>query len=83
MHLVNGMGNGRPVSGTADPVVVKQDKSSKGSVDTTKTRSDPQWVRMSSGERPIAPPKANNLMPRPCATPPPRPHPPPPAFPLY
>ena len=35
------------------PGVVKQDKSSGGSVDTTKTRSDPQRVRMSSGERPI------------------------------
>ena len=43
----------KPVSGTADPGVVKQDKSSRGSVDTTKTRSDPQRVRMSSGERPI------------------------------
>ena len=43
----------QPVSGTADPGVVKQDKSSRGSVDTTKTRSDPQRVRMSSGERPI------------------------------
>ena len=42
-----------PVSGTADPGVVKQDKSSGGSVDTTKTRSGPQRVRMSSGERPI------------------------------
>ena len=41
------------VSGTAGPGVVKQDKSSRGSVDTTKTRSDPQRVRMSSGERPI------------------------------
>ena len=29
----------QPVSGTADPGVVKQDKSSGGSVDTTKTRS--------------------------------------------
>ena len=29
-----------------------QDKSSGGSVDTTKTRSGPQRVRMSSGERP-------------------------------
>ena len=52
MHLVNGMGNllspGQPTPG-----VVKQDKSSRGSVDTTKTRSDPQRVRMSSGERPI------------------------------
>ena len=35
------------------PGVVKQDKSSGGSVDTTKTRSGPQRVRMSSGERPI------------------------------
>ena len=52
MPLVNGTGNslspGRPTPG-----VVKQDKSSRGSVDTTKTRSDPQRVRMSSGERPI------------------------------
>ena len=36
------------------PPSVKQDKSSGGSVDTTKTRSGPQRVRMSSGERPIA-----------------------------
>ena len=43
----------QPVSGTADPRVVKQDKSSRGSVGTTKTRSDPQRVRMSSGKRPI------------------------------
>ena len=43
----------QPVSGTADPGVAKQDKSSRGSVDTTKTRSDPQRVRTSSGERPI------------------------------
>ena len=52
MHLVNGTGNspspGRPTLG-----VVKQDKSSGGSVDTTKTRSGPQRVRMSSGEGPI------------------------------
>ena len=41
------------VSGTANPGVVKQDKSSRCSVDTTKTRSDPQRVRMCSGERPI------------------------------
>ena len=34
----------QPVSGTADPGVVKQDKSSRGSVDTTKTRSGPQRV---------------------------------------
>ena len=43
----------QPISGTADPGVVKQDKSSRGSVDTTKTRSGPQRVRLSSGERPI------------------------------
>ena len=43
----------QPVSGTANPGVVKQDKSSRGSVDTTKTRSGPQRVRMSSGERPM------------------------------
>ena len=52
MHLVNGTGNslspGRPTPG-----VVKQDKSSRGSGDTTKTRSDPQRVRISRGERPI------------------------------
>ena len=43
----------QPVSGTADPGVVKQDKSSRGSVDTTRKRSGPQRVRMSSDERPI------------------------------
>ena len=55
MHLdAPGQRHGQqPVSGTADPGVVKQDKSSRGSVDTTKTRSGPQRVRMSSGERPI------------------------------
>ena len=51
MHLVNGTGNspspGQPTG------VVKQEKSSRGSVDTTKTGSGPQRVRMSSGERPI------------------------------
>ena len=52
MHLVNGTGNSSSL-GRPSPGVVKQDKSSGGSVDTTKTRSDPQRVRMSSGERPI------------------------------
>ena len=52
MHLVNGTGNS-PSPGRPTPGVVKHDKSSGGSVDTTKTRSDPQRVRMSSGERPI------------------------------
>ena len=42
-----------PSPGQPTPGVVKQDKSSRGSVDTTKTRSGPQRVRMSSGERPI------------------------------
>ena len=52
MHLVNGTGNS-PSPGQPTPGVVKQDQSSGGSVDTTKTRSGPQRVRMSSGERPI------------------------------
>ena len=42
-----------PSPGRPTPGVVKQDKSSGGSVDTTKTRSEPQRVRMSGGERPI------------------------------
>ena len=58
-----------PSPGQPTPGVVKQDKSSGGSVDTTKTRSDPQRVRMSSGERPVG--AANNQMPRPCANRPP------------
>ena len=52
LHLVNGTGNS-PSPGRPTPGVVKQDKSSGGSVDTTKTRLDPRRVRMSSGERPI------------------------------
>ena len=40
-----------PSPGQPTPGVVKQDKSSGGSVDTTKTRSDAQRVRLSSGER--------------------------------
>ena len=51
----------QPVSGTADPGVVKQDKSSRGSVDTTKTRSGPQRVRMSSGERPTGAAKGKQI----------------------
>ena len=42
-----------PSPGQPTPGVVKQDKSSRGSVDTTKTRSDPRRVRRSSGERPL------------------------------
>ena len=65
----------QPVSGTADPGVVKQDKSSRGSVDTTKTRSDPQRVRMCKGGRPIgaAKGKQTNTMAL-CHPPPPPPH---------
>ena len=47
-----GTGNS-PSPGRPTPGVVKQDKSSGRSVDTTKTRSGPQRVRMCSGERPI------------------------------
>ena len=62
----------QPVSGTADPGVVKQEKSSRGSVDTTKTRSDPQRVRMSSGERPIGAAKGKQPNTEAlCQTPPP------------
>ena len=45
MHRVNGTGSS-PSPGQPTPGVVKQDKSSGGSVDATKTRSDPQRVRM-------------------------------------
>ena len=70
MPLVNGTGNS-PSPGQPTPGVVKQDKSSRGSVDTTKTRSGPQRVRMSSGERPIGVAKGNNQIPRPCVNLPP------------
>ena len=43
----------QPVSGTADPRVVKQDKASRGSVATTKTHSGPQRVGMHHGRMPI------------------------------
>ena len=42
-----------PSPGQPTPGVVKQDKSSGGFVDTTKTRSHPQSVGMSGGERPM------------------------------
>ena len=73
MHLVNGTGNS-PSLGRPTPGGVKQDKSSGGSVDTTKTRSDPQRVRTSSGERPIgaAKGKPTNTMAS-CRPPPPPP----------
>ena len=62
----------QPVSGTADHGVVKQDKSSGDSVDTTKTRSDPQTARMCKGERSIgaAKGKETNTMAS-CQPPPP------------
>ena len=47
--------DGRP------PGVVKQDKSSGGSVDTTKTRSGPQRFRMSGGQRPIGAAKGTQI----------------------
>ena len=69
MHLVNGTGNS-PSLGQPTPGVVKQDKSSRGSVDTTKTRWDPQRVRMSSGERPIGAAKGKQSDTEALATPP-------------
>ena len=60
-----------PFSRTADPGVVKQDKSSRSSVDTTKTPWGPQRVRMSSGERPIGAAKGKQSDTRPCANSPP------------
>ena len=64
-------------SGTADPGVVKQDKSSGGSVDTTETRSGPQRVRMSSGERPIGAAKGKQPDTEALCQPPPPPRTPP------
>ena len=52
MHLVNGMGNS-PSPGQPTPGVVKQDKSSGGSVGMTNTRSDPQRVGICEGGRPM------------------------------
>ena len=67
----------QPVSGRADPGVVKHDKSSRGSVDTTKRRADPQRVGMHSGERPngAANGKQTSTMAS-CQTSPPPLHPP-------
>ena len=73
MHLVNGTGNS-PSPGQPTPRVVKQDKSSGGSVDTTKTRSGPQRVRMSGGERPVGAAKCKQSDTEAlCQTPPPLP----------
>ena len=69
-----GTGNS-PSLGQPTPGVVEQDKSSGGSVDTTKTRSDPQRDRMSSGERPVGAAKGKQSILRPCAKPPPPPPP--------
>ena len=63
-----------PSPGRPTPGVVEQDKSSRSSVDTTKTRLDPQRVGMSSGERPIGAAKGTqtNTMAS-CQPPSPRP----------
>ena len=74
MYRVNGTGNS-PSPGWPTPGVVKQDKSSGGSVDTTKTRSGPQRVRMSSGERPIDAAKGKYLNTEALCQPPPSPRP--------
>ena len=50
LECASGWHGQQPVSGTADPGVVKQDKSSRGSVDTTKTRSDPQGQNVQGRE---------------------------------
>ena len=73
-----------PSPGQPTPGVVKQDKSSGGSVDTTKTRSGPQRVRMSSGERPIGAAKGKQSDTEALCQPPPRTQhspPPPPTLP--
>ena len=57
-----------PSPGRPTPGVVKQDKSSEGSVDTTKTRSGPQRVRMSSGETCGAGPRPAPEVHVPCAS---------------
>ena len=72
-HLVNGTGNS-PSPGQLTPGVVKQDKPSRGSVDTTKPRSGPQRVRMSSGERPMVAAKGKQSDTEALRHPPPPPH---------
>ena len=76
MPLVNGTGNspspGQPTSG-----VVKQDKSSRGSVDTTNTHLDPQRVGMSCVERPIGAAKGKQPNTEVLCQPPPPPRTPP------
>ena len=46
---------------TPPPPQVKRDKSSRGSIDTTNTCSDPQRVGMCSGERPIGAAKGKQI----------------------
>ena len=75
-HLAGQQHAQQPVSGTANPRVVEQDKSSTGSVDTTKTRSDPQRVRMCKGERPISATKGKQPNTEALCQPPPAPPPP-------
>ena len=75
MHLVNGTDNS-PSPGRPTPGVVKQDKSSGGSADTTKTRSGPQRVRMCKGERPIGAAKGKQSDTEALCQPPPPPPPP-------
>ena len=69
---VNSTGNS-PSPGRPTPGVVKQDKSSGASVDTTKTRSGPQRVRRSSGERPIGAAKGKHPYTKALCHPPPPP----------
>ena len=72
MHLVNGTGNSTSL-GRPTPGVVQQDKSSGGSVGTTKPRSDPQGVGMREGERPIGGAKGKQTNTMACPPPPPVP----------
>ena len=62
-----------PSLGRPTPGAVKKDKSSGGSVDTTKTRSGPRRVRMSSGERPIGAAKGKQSDTQALCQPPPPP----------
>ena len=64
-----------PSPGRPTPGVVKQDKSSGGSVDTTKTRLDPRRVGMGSGERPIGATKGKQSDTEVLCQPPPPPAP--------
>ena len=78
MHLVDGTGSSQSL-GRLTPGVANQDTSSGGSVHTTKTRSDPQGVRMCTGERPICAAKGRQTNTMALCQPPP---PPPRSMPL-